>query len=116
MTSQSSIGTFLVKTVIVVFAVIGLLTYLDILVENRVELIESRIGSMRENIGPVGGAAFWTDVERKLDKLADPSSDLPPEKKQKILRNIRVLSDRWRPFIDAAIAPETKSGPPINPN
>lgn len=116
MTSQSGIGTFLVKTVIVVVAIGGLLTYLDVLVKNRVELIESRMESLRQSVGPMGGRAFWAEVERKIDSLADPASDLPPEKKQKILRNIRVLSERWRPFVDAAIAPESKSSQPANPN
>jgi hypothetical protein len=116
MASQSSVGTFLVKTMIVVIAIVGLLTYLDNLVDNRVEQIESRIQSMRANAGPMGGRAFWSELERKLDKLADPASDLPPEKKQKILRNIRVLSERWRPFIDAAIVPEAKPSAPVNAN
>ncbi len=107
MATQAGIGSFLTKTLIVVFAVGGLLTYVDILAESRIE-------SLRENIGTIGGRAFWSDFERKLDGLADPTSDLPAEKKQKILHNIKVLSDRWRPFVDAAIAAEPKPAQPAN--
>jgi hypothetical protein len=38
-------------------------------------------------------------VEAELDKQADPGSDLSSEKKQKILSQIRIVADRWRPFL-----------------
>jgi hypothetical protein len=39
-----------------------------------------------------------------LENQADPQSDLSPEKKQKLLAQIRTLSDRWRPFIQEALS------------
>jgi hypothetical protein len=37
-----------------------------------------------------------------LDRAADPASDLPPEKKQKLLNDVKVIVARWRPFVEAA--------------
>jgi hypothetical protein len=50
---------------------------------------------------PRGGPQFWGKIEQKLDRAADVSSDLPPEKKQKLINDVRVIVARWRPFIDA---------------
>jgi hypothetical protein len=36
--------------------------------------------------------------------MADPRTDLSPEKKQKILSQIKIVSDRWRPFLTEAAA------------
>jgi len=52
----------------------------------------------------VGGPQFWTKVEQELQRAADPSRDLPEQKKQQLLANIKILVDRWRPFV-AAVAP-----------
>jgi hypothetical protein len=51
---------------------------------------------------PIGGARFWEKIEHELDSAADPSADLPPEKKERLLNDVRVIVARWRPFIDAA--------------
>ena len=51
----------------------------------------------------ISGRDLWERIETNLDKLADPQSDLPAEKKAKILANIRVVRDRWWPFVEAAI-------------
>ena len=50
---------------------------------------------------PVGGVQFWTRLEHELDRAADPKSDLPPEQKQKLVNDVRVIAARWRPFIEA---------------
>jgi hypothetical protein len=52
----------------------------------------------------VGGAQFWSKLEQDLQKAADPSGDLPEQKKQQLLANIKVLVNRWHPFV-AAVAP-----------
>jgi hypothetical protein len=57
----------------------------------------------------IGGAQFWSKVEKSLDQLADPKSEMPEEKRQKILSNIRVLRDRWWPFIAEAVPADVKS-------
>ena len=91
-----SISSFLIKTAIVVAAIICILFYVDTLVENRIDEFKRAFG---------GGRAFWTKVEKQLDKLADPQSDLPPEKRAKIISQIRVIADRWRPFVTEIVAP-----------
>jgi hypothetical protein len=48
-----------------------------------------------------GGRAFWETLENKVDALAN-APDLPPERKAKIIATIRKLSDKYRPYIDAA--------------
>lgn len=85
---------FLLKTVIVCGAIIAcgwiMLNLLDDFATRRIEQLERTV---------IGGNRFWTKLERELDRLADPRTDLTPEKKQKILSQIKVISDRWRPFL-----------------
>lgn len=45
-----------------------------------------------------GGRQFWTKLESELGRAADPSSDLPEAKKQKILSDLRAIVERWRPY------------------
>jgi len=61
--------------------------------DNAVAALSSQI--------PAGGPKFWAEVERNVDLAAAPNSDLPAEKKQKLLNDVRILVARWRPFIDA---------------
>jgi hypothetical protein len=57
-----------------------------------------------QELTKVGGPQFWMKVERELERAAEPARDLPPEQKQKILSQIHVVVERWRPFI-AELAP-----------
>ena len=106
--------TFTLKTVIVVAAAtISLMVLMDNLIRDAGEFIDRRVRqtvfSMREaGLTNVGGRAFWERLERALDTAADPTNDLPPERQQKLLRDVRVLVDRARPFIlevEKAFAP-----------
>ncbi len=96
--SGAPIITFLIKTVIIVAAIIGILSYIN-------SLAEERIVQVKETFGHVGGRAFWAKLEDQLDSLADPKSDIKPEKKEKILKQIRIISERWRPFLNEAMGP-----------
>src|SRR5262249_24439252 len=49
----------------------------------------------------IGGRKFWHRVEEELDRAAAPASDLPSERKEKLINNVRILAARWRPLIDA---------------
>lgn len=49
----------------------------------------------------IGGRKFWARLEEELDRAASPASDLPPERKQKLINDVRILAARWRPLIDA---------------
>jgi hypothetical protein len=101
------IGQFAVKTVIVAGAIVVsawiMLDFLDDFADRRMQQFESTLRSATS----LGGRQFWSKLEGQLDQLADPRSDMSPEKKQKILTQIKVISDRWRPFVmDAAASIE----------
>src|SRR5258708_25409339 len=49
----------------------------------------------------VGGTRFWAKVEQELDPAADPSHDLPEEKKQKLRANPRASGSPSRPVAAA---------------
>jgi hypothetical protein len=100
-----SIAHFAAKTCIVAlvisFCTIFVANWLIRSLEDSTDrTISAQLAKMAEI--PIGGARFWEKIERALDSAADPSSDLPPEKKQKLLNDVRVIAARWRPFIDAA--------------
>lgn len=56
--------------------------------------IDTRLEAFR------GGPAFWVTVEQRLHKMAD-EPDMPAEKKEAILKSLRKLSAKYRPYIDA---------------
>jgi hypothetical protein len=99
-----SIGQFVVKTLIVSAAAIGsawiMLDVLDDFADRRMQQFER---TLRSAIS-LGGRQFWTKLENQLEQLADPKSDLSPEKKQKLLKEIQIISDRWRPLILEAVS------------
>lgn len=48
-----------------------------------------------------GGQAFWSAAELKLYALAD-GQDLPPEKKERIIRALTIINERYKPYLEAA--------------
>jgi hypothetical protein len=105
--SSTGILSFAVKTCIV-----GVVFLVCIVVAANaiLESVNDTIRSVR-----IGGAPFWEKIERELDRAADPSSDLPPEKKQKIINDLRILAARWRPLIEAIQGDIAKPAPAIAP-
>jgi len=95
-------GQFTLKTAIVSAAIVLsawiMLDMLDDFASRRMQQLETTMRSATA----VGGREFWTKLEAELDRLADPRADIPPEKRQKILSQIKVISDRWRPFLSEA--------------
>jgi hypothetical protein len=61
-------------------------------------LIQSKIEEM-----PMlkGGHVFWESFEQKVDAFAN-GNDIPPERKARIIASIRKISDRYRPYFEAA--------------
>jgi hypothetical protein len=104
------IGQFAVKTVIIAAAiVVSAWIMLDDFADRRMQQIERSLRSATS----LGGRQFWAKLENQLDQLADPKSDLPPEKKAKILAQIKVVADRWRPLLlEAAAAVEGDASKP----
>jgi hypothetical protein len=71
---------------------------------DRVELSIARsVSAVREEVlkTPLDGAQFWGNIERGLAWAAAPSSDLPPERKRKLINDVRVVVARWRPVVEA---------------
>ena len=94
---------FLIKTVIVSAIVLSAWILLDVVdgfATRRMQQLEQTLRTATS----LGGRQFWTKLEGELDKLADGRTDIPPEKKAKILSQIKAVSDRWRPFLQEATA------------
>ena len=75
-------------------------------------IINSVADKFRDIFANSTGRPFWTKVERELDHAAAPESDLPPEQKEKLLHDIRVIVARWRPFLDAVSSELQKPATP----
>jgi hypothetical protein len=91
------LAQFLLKTAIVCGAIVLsgwiMLDMLDDFANRRMQQLDTTIRSA------FGGRQFWTKLENELDRLADPRTDISPEKKQKILSQIKIVSERWRPLL-----------------
>jgi hypothetical protein len=98
------IAVFAIKTCIVVVAIsVGSLFVVEAGVDNLQDAAARTISSLRRELpqGPIGGRELGTKIEQELDRAADPSSEMPPEKRQKLLNDVHVIVARWRPFIEA---------------
>jgi hypothetical protein len=95
---------FAVKTCIVALVISACAIFAADWIIKSVEVSTANtISTVREQLSPkVGGRQFWIKIKEQLDNAAAPSSDLPPEEKQKLLNDVSVIASRWRPFIDAA--------------
>jgi hypothetical protein len=89
--SAGGVLQFAIKTIIVAVIVSA----------SAVFIVNSIVDNVRDALGNTTGRPFWTKLEKELDRAAAPESDLPPEQKEKLLRDIHVIVARWRPFLDA---------------
>ncbi len=69
--------------------------------------LDKAVTSIRTQLAPItsakiGGAQFWSKLEAEIE--AQAHNDLPPEKQQKLLANLRAIVTRVRPFV-AELAP-----------
>jgi hypothetical protein len=94
---------FAIKTCLVaIVTIFAALWIIDSVANTIRESVVYTMAELREQVQlPRGGKQFWEKIEQQLDRAADTSSDLPPEKKQKLINDVRVIVARWRPFIDA---------------
>ena len=94
---------FAIKTgVVAIVTVFAALWIIDSVANTVRESVVYTMAELHEQVQfPLGGKQFWGKIEQELDHLADASSDLPPEKKQKLINDVRLIVARWRPFIDA---------------
>ena len=105
--SSGSLGRFAVKTAIVVaactIAVIAVLWFIDGMIDARIEQIDE-IVSVHLKTSKISNHDLWTRFEKTLEKQAGPAGEISAEEKQKIVAEVRVVADRWRPFVKELIA------------
>jgi len=95
---------FAIKTCIVVVAIsVGALFVTEAVVDSVQDATTRTISELRSQIAqtPAGGRALGSKIEQELDRAADPSTELPPERRPKLLNDVHVIAARWRPFIEA---------------
>jgi hypothetical protein len=96
-----SIGQFAVKVGIVTVALLIGVSYIGSTLEGAAARMGATIVS---SIGVSGGADFWSRLEIILEKQADPARDISLERKEKIVANVRIIADRWRPLISGIVS------------
>jgi hypothetical protein len=99
----SPVAQFAIKTIIVTLAItVSAWIILDQVFDRVNSALDQRIEQIRFEIHSatkIGGRSFWASLEGVLDAAAAPGNDPPPEIKQKILRDLQILTDRWRPVL-----------------
>ena len=112
------IGQFAAKTAIVVVAAFivlwaafaALQGFVDVATQRAIAEVAATVDA---HVAPhIGGSEFWTALDRGLANAADPKNDLSAAEKQKIITEIRVISNRWRPFAQQIIAAAVGTPPP----
>jgi hypothetical protein len=90
------LGQFTLKALIVIGLITGASILSTALLASRVERIIANTEEKMQQYTKIGGAQFWTKVEGQLEQAA--ARDMPDEQKRKLLSQIHVLVERWRPF------------------
>lgn len=96
----SPLGVFAAKTVIVASVVTTSIIVATAFVTSYVTDTAERLSGLTK----VGGSAFWGKLEEDLAKAAAPDSGLSPEKQKQILDQLRLVSNKWKPFVSEAYA------------
>jgi hypothetical protein len=91
---RSDLGQFVLKAGIVAVAITAIFIVSGLFI---ISSAHSALNSFKDMSR--GGAEFWSRVERELDRMASPESDLPAAKKEKLLADIRAIGVKWRPFL-----------------
>jgi hypothetical protein len=115
--AQFAIKTGIVAAACFMFFVMAV-TYLDSLVDARVAQFQSALRpaiQQFQSATQLSSRDFWAKLEGELEDQASPRRDLSPAKKKKILTEIGIVSDRWRPFVMDVIAAITGDAGKPNP-
>jgi hypothetical protein len=107
--ASQGLAQFTLKVGIVVVLVAIAIVISTNLIATKLETTRVAWQATLQDYGKIGGAQFWSKVEKSLDDLANPKSEMPEDKRRKILSNIRAIRDRWWPFIAEAMAADAKS-------
>jgi hypothetical protein len=87
---KSPLLSFAIKVAIIAFAVL-------LVVHLTVSIVAEEIANTALL---KGGPQFWSSVEQSLYKFAD-APDLPPEKKEKIVKALTKIYAKYQPYVDA---------------
>ena len=99
-TPLSPLAIFAAKTGIVALVVtISLLIVIGSVITQVDAMIDKRVAQLHSQFG---GREFWEHIEKALDRAARPGNEMPPERQQQLVEDIRILADRARPFARAA--------------
>ena len=107
--TSHGLARFILKVGVVVALVAIAIVVTTNLLATKIETTRAAWQTTLQEHSKIGGAQFWSKVEKSLDDLANPKSEMPEDKRQKILSDIRAIRDRWWPFIAAAMPPDAKS-------
>lgn len=124
-TRMGPLTQFAIKTAIITIAIVVSATFLmdavfsnlNTVLRHNIEIIRADVRAITTLKGKLGGKEFWTKIETELEKAASPRHEISPERKQKIMANLRIVADRWRPVLDevSAIIAGTPYPPPASP-
>ena len=108
-TTSHGLARFTLKVGIVVVLIAIAIVVTTNLLATKIETARAAWQTTLQEHTKIGGAQFWSKVEKSLDDLANPKTEIPEDKRQKILSDIRAIRDRWWPFIAAAMPADAKS-------
>jgi hypothetical protein len=97
------IKQFAVKAAIVFGLFIAFVLFFTIQAHQVIRSTVNDIQARIERVPTIGGRKFWENAEQALERLSDARNDLPAEKKQKLLTEVRTIVERWRPFVNEAL-------------
>jgi hypothetical protein len=113
-----SIGRFAMKAAIITFLAVAAMVVSGGLLIHRIEGAVAQVAGG----GKLTGKEFREKLELGLERAADPKYDMPEEKKQKMLSQLRVVVNRWRPFtaeiaaLFSNLPPPEAAGAPQSPS
>ncbi len=98
---------FALKTAIVTVAIVVAMTFLldsvfanlNTVLRQNIEIVRADVRALTNLKGKFGGRDVWNKLETELERAADPKNEIAPERKKKILANLRIVADRWRPVV-----------------
>lgn len=99
--SYSDIRTFAIKTCIAAIVTVAAINWIvDSALQSFEESLTRTMIKFQSSISQtqIGGRQFWSKVEKGLDEAA--ASNLPEDKRGKLLHDLQVIVVRWRPFIE----------------
>jgi hypothetical protein len=63
-----------------------------------------QLGNTIRSATVIGGRSSGRNSRKSWTRLPIPGTDISPRRNEKILSQIKVISDRWRPFLSEAAA------------